>query len=69
MTHCGCYEKAFLPVIRLLEKACGEMWFKTPDYDEHQQRLHDIIVSMNTKFRCIDDCWKNLTLEDYESVP
>ena len=69
MTHCGCYEKAFEPVIRLLEKARGEMWYRTPEFDEHQQMLHDIIHSMNTKFRCIDDCWKNLTLEDYESVP
>jgi hypothetical protein len=63
---CDCYEKAFSPVIRLLEKASGEMYYATPEFDEHQQMLHDIIVSMNTKFRCIDSCWEKVRNEDYE---
>lgn len=54
---CNCYKKAFLPVIELLEEASAIMYFKTPDFDEHQQRIHDIVQSMNMKFRCIDDCY------------
>ena len=59
---CDCYKKAFLPVIQLLEKASGIMYFRTPDFDEHQQRIHDIVLSMNMKFRCIDDCYRQTTL-------
>jgi len=59
---CDCYKKAFLPVIQLLEEASGIMYFRTPDFDEHQQRIHDIVLSMNMKFRCIDDCFRQTTL-------
>jgi hypothetical protein len=65
---CGCYNKAFLPVIQLLEEAAGIMWFKTPEFDLNQQRIHDIVLSMNTNVRCIDDCYlqKTLPLEESE---
>jgi len=53
---CNCYEKAFLPVIELLEKASGIMYYMTLDYHLNQQRIHDIVVSMNTRFTCIDRC-------------
>ena len=59
---CDCYNKAFLPVIQLLEEASGIMFFRTPDFDEHQQRIHDIVLSMNMKFRCIDDCYRQTKL-------
>ena len=59
---CDCYNKAFLPVIQLLEEASGIMYFRTPDFDENQQRIHDIILSMNMKFKCIDDCYRQTTL-------
>jgi len=55
--NCDCYKKAFYPVIKLLEEAEGIMYYRTPDYDLNQQRIHDIILSMNTKFTCIDQCW------------
>jgi hypothetical protein len=55
---CDCYKKAFLPVIEKLEEAAAIMWFKTPDYDEHQQKIHDIVVAMNTKFTCVDRCYR-----------
>jgi len=45
---CNCYKKAFLPVIELLERASGIMYYNTPDYDLHQERIHDIVVTMNT---------------------
>lgn len=61
---CDCYKKAFLPVIQLLEEASGIMYFRTPDFDEHQQRIHDIVLSMNMKFRCISDCYRQTTLMD-----
>ncbi len=54
---CDCYKKAFLPVIEMLEDAASQMYFRTPDYDEHQQKIHEIVVSMNTKFRCINNCY------------
>ncbi len=59
---CDCYKKAFLPVIEKLEDAAGIMWFRTPDFDEHQQKIHEIVVSMNMKFRCIDECYRQTTL-------
>lgn len=55
---CDCYKKAFYPVIELLEKAEGIMFYRTPDYDLNQQRIHDIVLSMNTNFTCIDRCWE-----------
>jgi len=55
---CNCYKVAILPVIQLLEQAHGIMYYATPDYDENNQRIHDIVLSLNTKFRCIDECWK-----------
>lgn len=57
---CNCYRKAFLPVIQLLEEAEDIMYFTTPDRDEHLQKIHDIVVSLNTKFRCIDRCWEKV---------
>jgi len=54
---CDCYKKAFLPVIELLEEASGLMYFRTPDYDLNQQRIHDIVLSMNMKFKCINNCY------------
>ena len=62
LMKCDCYNKAFLPVIQLLEEASGKMYFRTPDFDAHQQQLHDIILSMNMKFRCIDDCYRQTKL-------
>ena len=59
---CNCYKKAFSPVIALLEEAAGKMYFRTPDFDEHQQKIHEIVQSMNMKFRCIDDCYRQTTL-------
>ncbi len=59
---CDCYIKAFLPVILLLEEAAGKMYFRTPDFDEHQQRIHDMVLSMNMKFTCIDGCYRQTTL-------
>ncbi len=53
---CDCYKKAFLPVIELLEEASGIMYYMTPDFDKNQQHIHDIVVSMNTRFTCIDRC-------------
>lgn len=62
---CDCYKRAFLPVIELLEQAASHMYFKTPDYDIHQQKIHEIVQTMNMKFRCIDNCYVQNTLEDY----
>ena len=59
---CDCYNKAFLPVIELLEEASGKMYFRTPEFDVHQQRIHDIVLSMNMRFTCIDDCYRQTTL-------
>jgi len=63
---CDCYNKAFLPVIQLLEEASGVMYFRTPDFDDHQQRIHDIILSMNMKFTCIDRCYYQTKLPQGE---
>jgi len=60
---CNCYKKAFLPVIELLERASGIMYYNTPDYDLHQERIHDIVVTMNTRFTCIDRCFKKVEEE------
>ena len=59
---CDCYNKAFLPVIELLEEAAGKMYFRTPDFDAHQQRIHEIVQSMNMRFTCIDGCYRQTTL-------
>jgi len=59
---CNCYEKAYLPVIKLLEEASGIMYFSTPDFDLHQQRLHDIILALNMQHRCINNCYRQTTL-------
>tara|TARA_R110000765_G_scaffold24545_1_gene61372 strand:+ start:530 stop:751 length:222 start_codon:yes stop_codon:yes gene_type:complete len=59
---CDCYSKAFLPVIELLEEAAGKMYFRTPEFDAHQQRIHDIVLSMNMRFTCIDGCYRQTTL-------
>jgi len=66
--NCDCYKKAFLPVIELLEEAAGLMYFRTTDYDLNQQRIHDIVLSMNMKFKCIDNCYyqTQLPLEEEE---
>ena len=63
---CDCYKKAFLPVIEMLERAASHMYFRTPDYDEHQQKIHEIVVSMNTKFRCIQNCYIQTKLEIHQ---
>jgi hypothetical protein len=63
---CDCYDEAYRPLIALLEEADGIMYYMTPDYDKNSQRLHDIILSLNTKFKCIDECWKKITLETNE---
>jgi hypothetical protein len=55
---CNCYKRAFYPVIELLEEAEGIMFYRTPDYELNLQRIHDIVLSMNTKFTCIDRCWE-----------
>lgn len=60
--NCSCYEKAFAPVIKLLEEADGLMYFRTPEYDLNRQRIHDIILSMNLNFRCINDCYKQVKI-------
>ena len=54
---CTCYKKAFLPVIELMETADGLLYFRTPDEEIIRQKIHDIVLIMNTKFRCIDRCW------------
>jgi len=64
---CDCYNKAFLPVIELLEEAAGKMYFKTPDFDENQQRIHEIVLSMNTKWKCVSNCYRQTTLPLGES--
>ena len=64
--NCDCYKKAFLPVIEMLESAALHMYFRTPDYDKHQQKIHEIVVSMNTKFRCINRCYYQTTLKDLQ---
>ena len=65
---CDCYKKAFLPVIELLEEAAAIMYFRTPDYDIHQQKIHEIVQTMNMKFKCINNCYyqTKLPLEDEE---
>jgi len=63
---CDCYKRAFLPVIKALELAASHMYFKTPDYDTHQQKIHEIVQTMNMKFRCIDNCYVQNTVEDYQ---
>jgi len=62
---CDCYKKAFLPVIEMLESASSHMYFRTPDYDEHQQKLHEIIQTMNMKFKCISDCYLQKSLGEF----
>ena len=59
---CNCYNKAFLPVIELLEEAAGKMYFRTPGFDEHQQKIHEIVQTMNMRFTCIDGCYRQTTL-------
>ena len=59
---CDCYNKAFLPVIELLEEAAGKMYFRTPEFDAHQQRIHEIVQSMNMRFTCIGGCYRQTTL-------
>ena len=54
---CDCYSKAIYPVIELLEKADGILYFRTPDEEMIRQKIHEIVISLNTKFRCIDECW------------
>ena len=55
---CDCYKKAIYPVIELLEKADGILYYRTPDEEIIRQKIHEIIVSLNTNFRCIDECHK-----------
>jgi len=55
---CDCYEKAFHPVMRLLEEASGIMYYATPDYDLHQALIYDILNAMQKKQTCIDKCWE-----------
>ena len=42
------------------------MYFKTPDFDLNQQRIHDIVLSMNMKFKCISNCYTQTKLEEFE---
>ena len=65
---CDCYNKAFLPVIELLEEAASKMYFRTPDFDEHQQKIHEIVQTMNMRFTCIDGCYRQKTLEFKEKL-
>ena len=62
--NCDCYTKAFYPVIKLIEEADSILYFKTPDEDVIRQMFHDIILTLNTKFRCIDDCWNKWDEEE-----
>ena len=55
---CDCYDNAYWPVIDLLKQASGVMWYRTPEYDFHQQMMQNMIVQLNKKFRCInEDCY------------
>ena len=54
---CDCYKYRFLPIIELLESAASHMNFRTPGYDKHQQKIHEIVQEMNMKFKCIDNCY------------
>jgi hypothetical protein len=53
---CDCYKVRYLPLICKLEEVSGLMYYSMKEYDEYQQQLHDIILSMNLNFRCIDKC-------------
>jgi len=61
---CDCYEKAFHPVLQLLEEASGIMYYATPDYDLHQALLGDIMNSLRLKVNCIDKCWEKVDDND-----
>jgi hypothetical protein len=65
---CDCYNKAFLPVIELLEEAAGIMYFRTPEFDEHQERIHNIVLSLNMKFKCVDECYRQTSLPFAEKL-
>ncbi|GAH80240.1 unnamed protein product [marine sediment metagenome] len=54
--NCDCYKVRYLPLIERLEKVSGLMYYSMKEYDQYQQQLHDIILSMNMNFRCIDKC-------------
>lgn len=64
--NCDCYKLRFLPIIELLESAASHMNFRTPGYDQHQQKIHEIVQEMNMRFKCIDRCYYQNTLEDYQ---
>jgi hypothetical protein len=54
---CNCYKLRFLPIIEFLESAASHMNFRTPGYDQHQQKIHEIVQEMNMRFKCIDRCY------------
>jgi len=56
--NCDCYEKAFHPVLQLLEEASGIMYYATPDYDKHLASIHEMMSSLRLKVKCIDRCWE-----------
>ena len=53
---CDCYGERYLPTILRLEEASDNMPFALREFDAYQQKIHDIIVDMNTNFRCINRC-------------
>lgn len=54
--ECDCYKLRYLPLIQRLEEVSGLMYYSMKEYDAYQQQLHDLILSMNLNFRCIDKC-------------
>lgn len=56
MSKCNCYNKAYLPIVLLLEESSDRMWYKSPDFDKHQQMIHDMVIDINTKWKCINNC-------------
>ena len=58
--NCDCWDKAYWPVIDLLDQAAGVMYYRTPDYEFHQQMIANIVNQMKKKFKCIDRCWEKV---------
>ena len=54
---CDCYKKRYLPTILALEGVIDNMPFALSDYDGYQQKIHDVIVHMNTNVKCINRCY------------
>jgi hypothetical protein len=66
---CDCWDKAYRPVLKLLDEAAGNMYYATPEFDLHQALLHDIVKSLRTKFTCIDRCWEKDSEEPCICIP